>query len=216
MATDPTAAGPVTMPAAAYQPLPNPITVVGQQFCAQYPVDLVIVKKMMTVSDGNFAVTDVNGSVIFKVKGTLLSLRDHRVLLDAAGKPIVSLQSKMLSMHRRWQVFRGESSDPKDLLFSTKLSSIIQLKTGLDVFLAANTKEEICDFKLKGSWFDRSCTVYAGNSNTIIAQMHKKHNVQSVVLGKDTFAVTVYPNVDYAFIVALIVILDEINDDKKD
>ena len=47
-------------------------------------------------------------------------------------------------------------------------------------------------------------------------QMHKKHNVQSVVLGKDTFAVTVYPNVDYAFIVALIVILDEINDDKKD
>ena len=205
MATDPTAAGPVTVPAAAYQPLPNPMTVVGPQFCAQYPVDLVIVKKMMTISDGNFAVTDVNGSVIFKVKGTLLSLRDHRVLLDAAGKPIVSLQSKvpsiislfflrigtfflqntwrfdvsywliqMLSMHRRWQVFRGESSDPKDLLFSTKLSSIIQLKTGLDVFLAANTKEEICDFKLKGSWFDRSCTVYAGNSNTIIAQVRSK------------------------------------------
>lgn len=47
-------------------------------------------------------------------------------------------------------------------------------------------------------------------------QMHRKHSVQSVMLGKDTFAVTVYPNVDYAFIVALIVILDEINDDKKD
>ena len=98
MATDPTAAGPVTVPAAAYQPLPNPITVVGPQFCAQYPVDLVIVKKVMTISDGNFAVTDVNGSVIFKVKGTLLSLRDHRVLLDAAGKPIVSLQSKVPSI----------------------------------------------------------------------------------------------------------------------
>lgn len=78
---------------------------------------------------------------------------------------------QMLSMHRRWKVFRGESSDPKDLLFTTKLSSIIQLKTGLDVFLAGNTKEEACDFKLKGSWFERSCTVYAGNSNTIIAQV---------------------------------------------
>ena len=44
-------------------------------------------------------------------------------------------------------------------------------------------------------------------------QMHKKYNVQSVVLGKDTFAVTVYTNVDYAFIVALIVILEEINKD---
>ena len=71
-------------------------------------------------------------------------------------------------------MFRGESSDPKDLLFSTKLSSIIQLKTALNVFLAANTKEEVCDFKLRGSWFDRSCTVYAGNSNTIIAKVRSK------------------------------------------
>jgi uncharacterized protein YxjI len=46
--------------------------------------------------------------------------------------------------------------------------------------------------------------------------MHKKHNVQSVMLGKDNFSVTVYPNVDYAFIVALVVILDEINDDRQD
>lgn len=42
-------------------------------------------------------------------------------------------------------------------------------------------------------------------------QMHKKHTVQSILIGKDNFTVTVYPNIDYAFIVALIVILDEIN-----
>lgn len=42
-------------------------------------------------------------------------------------------------------------------------------------------------------------------------QMHKKQNIQSVLLGKDNFSITVYPNIDYAFIVALIVILDDIN-----
>ncbi|KAF5762685.1 putative tubby-like protein [Helianthus annuus] len=47
-------------------------------------------------------------------------------------------------------------------------------------------------------------------------QMHKKHTVQSIALGKDTFSVTVYPNVDYAFIVALVVILHEINEEKND
>jgi hypothetical protein len=47
-------------------------------------------------------------------------------------------------------------------------------------------------------------------------QMHKKHNLESIVLGKDTFSVTVYPNVDYAFIVALVVILEEINEDRND
>jgi len=43
--------------------------------------------------------------------------------------------------------------------------------------------------------------------------MHKKHIIQSILTDKDHFAVTVYPNVDYAFIVALIAILNEINED---
>nr|GEU93491.1 hypothetical protein [Tanacetum cinerariifolium] len=93
---------------------------------------------------------------------------------------------------------------------------MILANTSLDVFLGYNEKESVCDYKVKGSWFDRSCTIYAGESTHIVAQMHKKHTVQSIALGKDTFAVTVYPNVDYAFIVALVVILHEINKQKND
>lgn len=197
-------------------PTGNPIAVVGPQFCAPYPVDLIIAKKLMTLAEGSFTVTDVNGNIMFKVKGSVLSLHDRRLLVDAAGNPIVSLRQKILTAHRRWEVYRGDSSNSKDLLFSAKKSSLLQLKTALDVFLAANTKEDVPDFKIKGSWFERSCTIYLGNSSTIIAQMHKKHNVQSLVLGKDTFAVTVYPHVDYSFIVALVVILYEINEDRKD
>ncbi|KAK4396055.1 protein LURP-one-related 15 [Sesamum angolense] len=169
----------------------------------------------MTLSEGSFGVTDVNGNIMFRVKGKLFSLHDRRVLLDATGIPIITFQQKLLSAHRRWQVFRGESTDAKDLLFSVKKSSLIQLKTKLDVFMACNTREEVCDFKIEGSWFERSCVIYAGNSTNIIAQMHRKHSAQSILLGKDTFGVTVYPNVDYAFIVALVVILEEINEDRS-
>ncbi|XP_061357867.1 protein LURP-one-related 10 [Gastrolobium bilobum] len=204
----PYASGSAPMPAV-------PTTVIGPQYCAPYPVDLAVVKKVMTISDGNFVVTDVNGNIVFKVKGSLLTLRDRRVLIDAAGKPIVTLRRKMMSAHDRWQAFRGESTETKDLIFTLKRSSLIQFKTKLNVFLANNTKEDVCDFKVKGSWFERSCVVYAGESDTIVAQMHKKHTVQSILIGKDNFTVTVYPNIDYAFIVALIVILDEINEDEK-
>ncbi|MCI81390.1 protein LURP-one-related 15-like, partial [Trifolium medium] len=72
-----------------------PTTIIGPQYCAPYPLDLTIVKKVMTVSDGNFAVTDVNGKIVFKVKGSLLTLRDRRVLVDAAGKPITTLRRKV-------------------------------------------------------------------------------------------------------------------------
>lgn len=197
-------------------PPPGWVAVVSPQFCAPYPVDLTVTKKAISLSDGDFAVTDVNGGVLFKVKGTLLSLRDRRVLLDAAGHPLLSMQQKIMSTHGRWQVFRGESSDAKDLLFSIKKSSLIQFKTKLDVFLAANTSEHACDFKIKGSYFERSCTVCVGDSNTIVAQMSRKYTVKNLVLGRDTFGVTVYPNVDYAFIVALVVILDEIYKDRED
>ncbi|XP_031267543.1 LOW QUALITY PROTEIN: protein LURP-one-related 15-like, partial [Pistacia vera] len=165
-------------------------------------------------SDGNFVVTDTNSNILFKVKGVLLTfIHQRRVLLDGAGNPIATLRQKVMTAHYRWQVFKGESTEAEDLLFSAKTSSILQLKTKLDVFLGSNTKEEVCDFKVKGSWLDRSCVIYAGDSDTIIAQMHKKHTAESVLIGKekDNFMVTVYPNIDYAFIVALIVILDEIN-----
>ncbi|XP_038905051.1 protein LURP-one-related 10 [Benincasa hispida] len=198
-----------------YAPLANPVAVVSPQFIAPYPVDLTITKKLMTLAEGSFSVTDVNGTVMFKVKGSVFSLHDRRVLLDSAEKPIISFQQKLFSAHRKWYAYRGESTDSKDLLFTVKKSSILQLRTQLDVILASNSSESSCDFKIKGSWLERSCTISLGDGSTIIAQMHRQHNLQSVMFDKDTFGVTVYPNVDFAFIVALVVILFEINEDRS-
>ncbi|KAJ4978600.1 hypothetical protein NE237_009380 [Protea cynaroides] len=188
-----------------YPPMSNPVTVVGPNFCSPYPVDLTIVSKGHSVRD-NLAVTDVNDNIVFKVKGTLFGIHDRHILLDANGNPVLSMQQKRMTAHSRWQVFRGESSESKDLLFSAKRSSMFQFKTELDVFLAANTKEEGCDFKIKRSRLERSCTIYLGESSNVIAQMHKKQKW----FQKDSLMVTVYPNIDYAFIVALIVIFKEI------
>nr|GMC90140.1 protein LURP-one-related 10-like [Ipomoea batatas] len=200
----------------SYPPEPVPIPpVISPQFIVPYPVDLAVVRKVMTLQEGKFEVLDINGTLMFKIKSKLLSIRDRRILVDTNDTPIVTFQQKILTAHRRWQAFRGESTDPKDLLFSVKKSSLFQLKTKLDVFLAGNTKGEVCDFHIKGSWLERSCVIYAGDSSTIVAQMHKKHTAGSVFLGKEHFGVTVYPNVDYAFIVALVVILEEINQDRS-
>ncbi|XP_008799835.2 protein LURP-one-related 15-like [Phoenix dactylifera] len=203
-------------PAPSYAQLNSPVVVVGPQFCLQYPVDFTVVEKALHITDGNFTVTDVNGTVAFKVKGKMLSLRDRRVLLDNAGNPVLSMQQKVFTAHRRWVVYRGDSTDSKDLLFSTKKSSLIQFKTELSVYLAANTSEKACDFKVKGSYGERACTIYLGESDTIVAQMRRQHTLKNAMLGKDMFGVTIYPNIDYAFIVALIVILDEVNDDRGD
>ncbi|TYI13972.1 hypothetical protein E1A91_A08G092700v1 [Gossypium mustelinum] len=197
----------------AYPPLATRVSVIGPQYCYPQPIDLVVLRKVLTISEGKFAVTDIYGNIMFKTKGKFFSIHDRRLLTDAAGNPVCTLRHKIMTVHDRWQVFRGESTEEKDLIFTAKRSSMIQLKTKLHVFLATNPKEDVCDFRMEGSWLERSCFIYSGERNTILAQMHKKHSVESEFLGKDKFMVTVYPNVDYAFVVALIAILDGINND---
>ncbi|KAK8661070.1 hypothetical protein V6N13_051972 [Hibiscus sabdariffa] len=193
----------------------HPVSVFGPQYCHPQPLDLAIVRKVLTITEGNFAITDINGNIMFQIKGKLLSIHDRRVIADAAGNPLCTLRPKLMTVHDRWQVFRGESTEEKDLIFTVKRSSVIQFKPKLHVLLANNPNEDACDFRVEGSWHERYCTIFSGESNTILAQMHKKHSVESVLLGKDKFMVTVYPNVDYAFVAALVAILDGINHDHR-
>ncbi|XP_057807256.1 protein LURP-one-related 15-like isoform X2 [Salvia miltiorrhiza] len=189
--------------------------VISRDFCVPQRVNLTVVRKLLAVTDCNFEVIDEDGNIMFKVKQKLFSLHDRRILLDAGGTPIATLRKKHLSARKRWQVFKGESSDSSQLLFTARKSSLVQLKTELDIFLSGNEDETSWDFKVVGGWLERSCIIYSKGWNHI-AKMHKKHTLESVVLGKDMFSATVYPKVDIAFITALVVILYEINKDKDD
>ncbi|KAK1561820.1 hypothetical protein Q3G72_001271 [Acer saccharum] len=190
----------------------NPVPIISPQYCAPYPVDLAIVRKVMNITDGNFVVQDVNnnGNILFKLKGFLMTLHNRRVLFDAAGTPLVTLRKKIISAHDRWQVFRGESTHLNDLIFTAKKHKAVQFKNNLDVFLANNTSK-LCDFKVKGSWSKDSCVVYAGESDTIVAEMLDNTSTVQSLIGKDRFEVRVYTNIDHAFITTLIMILDAID-----
>jgi LURP-one-related len=83
-------------------------------------------------------------------------------------------------MRHTWKVYRGESNDQRELLFTVKKSNIFQLRTELYVFLANNIYQQHCDFKVKASWFDRSCTFYLGDSNTVIARV--SHRLLSLAI----------------------------------
>ncbi|XP_047306437.1 protein LURP-one-related 15-like [Impatiens glandulifera] len=226
----------------------EPFPVVGPEYCkSDQPVELGIVRKALALTTDNFKVTDVNDSNndLFKVK-VKWSLHGRRVLHDIAGNPIITLRQKMRTIHSRWQVFRGDSHDKKDLLFTTVTTSCLQFEIKLNVFLANNEREEKSDFRLKGSFFKGSCIVYTGhgNSKSIIAQVivitstpplvktlvisifrfttsindanktvmcEKTTTEKFLSLGKTNFKVTVNPNVDHVFIIAMLVILHDID-----
>jgi len=183
--------------------------VIAQQFCAPYPIELTVQKKAISLSDGDFKILDSNGNLVLTVDGKVMSIRDKRILRDQAGNILINMRKKLLSLHETWEAYRGEGTSKDNLFFTAGRSSVFQLRTSLEVNLGSNSH---ADFKVQGSFFERSCTIYQGTA--VIAQMRRKYTASNVLLGRDTFAVIVNPGVDYAFIVALVVILDEINKDE--
>jgi uncharacterized protein YxjI len=189
------------------------LAVVDARFIAADAASLAVAKAL-SMSGSDFAVTDAaTGALVLRVDGVLFSLRRRCVLVDADRRPVLTVQESALMLSTRWKVFRGDSTRRRDLLFTVVKPSVMQLRgpTKVSVFLASNDAEQACDFRITGSYHDGACAVSLGDSDTVIAKIDRRFSVVSALLGKNTYSVTVNPGIDYAFIVALVVILDEMH-----
>ncbi|XP_074562646.1 protein LURP-one-related 15-like [Curcuma longa] len=109
--------------------------VAARQFTVPYAVNLTLTGTRGLFSPNDlYKVKDTNGDLVFKVKG--VSFGSRRLLLDAAGTPLLTMKPKVFSWHQTWRVFRGESTSPNDLLFSMRRPKIFQWKDNFDVVLA--------------------------------------------------------------------------------
>ncbi|XP_031128857.1 protein LURP-one-related 10-like [Ipomoea triloba] len=191
----------------------NPLVVIGPEYCAPHHLQISIHKKLYLLAGHGYEVKDAaNDTILFKVENIPTFFNSSKVVVfDPAGNSILTLRRKAFAWRTRWEVYRGESKEEKDMIFSATTSSVFQISTNLDVFLAGNTSEQMCDYKMKTSFTQWTWDIYVGaSSSTLIAQMQEKVSMWSILLGEDNFMVTLQPNVDQAFIVALIVILQEI------
>ncbi|XP_014497478.1 protein LURP-one-related 15-like [Vigna radiata var. radiata] len=171
----------------------NRVSVINPSYCVPHPVSIQInTEKGVAYNEKD--------DRLFYINDILFSLHDRRVLYDYSNKPIVTFYNKSSKVCK---VFKGESSDSSQFLFRVKKmkksSTIPSGITKLNVFLANNQDEEKSDFRVIIYESKRSCSVYAGESSTIVAQMENNGG----------FNVMVNPNVDYAFIVALLMIVKD-------
>ncbi|KAJ1429782.1 Tubby-like, C-terminal [Sesbania bispinosa] len=187
-------------------------SIIGDRYCAPYPISLAIVKN--SAADGIFSVKDVNGNTVFNLKRPL-SLHSRRILCDNTGQPVLTLRKNLMTAHNRWQVFLGESAAAHDLIFTIKRKNIFHLNSrSPDVFLVEFETTTDCCFEVEALWSQRNFKVIAvqSHSHNVVAEMYSPDPVQSSASFGEDFWVKVETNVDYAFIVAvLIVILHESN-----
>ncbi|MED6156516.1 hypothetical protein PIB30_014911 [Stylosanthes scabra] len=193
-------------PAPPSPPPPSATAIINPQYCVPHEIDLIITKPVTFGGENNFTVTDINKNVVFTVIGPIAAMLmpKERFLRDARGNTVLRLRKAIGD--DIWKAYRGESTEQRDLIFTRWLPPPFQLQATMAVFLANKNTTQVCDFKLrKQNSFGQSWLVCVGESDTVIAEI--KHEVFTW-FSRKKFMVKVYPNVDYAFIVALTVTLE--------
>ncbi|MBA0609518.1 hypothetical protein Godav_021557, partial [Gossypium davidsonii] len=124
------------------------------------------------------------------------------ILLDSAGNPLISLYPHN---DGSWQGFKGDDGD-KNLIFKVQRVLTKFTRTELEVFLVSENQgqgELTCDFKVIGCHFQRSCTIYKGDS--IVAQTSLMHKLRKICVSRSKFRLTMFPSLeDPSLVVALV------------
>ncbi|KAL7173066.1 hypothetical protein ACSBR2_032521 [Camellia fascicularis] len=133
----------------------------------QMAIDLFVSKKRHGVTrGGGLRFKDSSGNLVFRVERQSHKSALKRVLFDASGNPLIYIHR---NQNGSWQGFKRDNSE-EVMIFRVERTLNALFRTELDVFpVGENGEESKSDFKMKGSPFHRSCTIYSGNS--IMAQV---------------------------------------------
>ncbi|KAF8393184.1 hypothetical protein HHK36_021425 [Tetracentron sinense] len=193
--------------------------IVEEGFCYEDETQLTVLKTSHFFAGDGFSVYDCKGELLFRVEsyGPITRDKDELVLMDASGKCLLTVRRKRPSLHQRWEGFLGERSEGQKPIFSVRRSSIIG-RSSMTVDVYGNPGEE---YHIEGSYSQRCCTVYyTSHQNALkepVAEIKRKVDASTnVVLGKDVFSLCLKPGFDAAFVMGLVLVLDQINGDSAD
>ncbi|XP_047182034.1 protein LURP-one-related 15-like [Vigna umbellata] len=89
------------------------VSVINSFYCSADSITLQInTEKGVTYNENN--------DRLFYMNDTFFTLHNRRVLYDDTQKPIVTFYRKAVTLHERCKVFKGESTDSSQLLFSSQ------------------------------------------------------------------------------------------------
>uniref|UniRef100_A0A1J3IJT1 Protein LURP-one-related 9 n=1 Tax=Noccaea caerulescens TaxID=107243 RepID=A0A1J3IJT1_NOCCA len=193
------------------------VSVVGEMFCNPYTTELVVRRRRESLKRDRYDVFDLSDNLIFTVDGGIWNIRRKRVLRDATGTPLLSMRTKgLVTMRYKWEVYKGESTEVEDILFSAREPNLLSFKTLLDVSLppqqpsiTTDISSVEPDFRTSGRYIGSSFKLFEPIHNTLLAEVVHDFSWRGLITGNYSFKVRVNPYVDFAFVVALLVIVDD-------
>ncbi|CAN6357428.1 unnamed protein product [Urochloa humidicola] len=187
-------------------PSPSPAT-------TEELLSLTVWRKSLLFNCDGFTVFDAKGDLAFRVDCYGASRRRHAevVLMDVAGKPLLTVRRKRLSslLAEHWVIYDGdaaEDDEPKPLLSMRRHVSLrASGKTLAHVTphhaSAATTSAAV--YVVEGSYGRRACAVRDTRGDAV-AEVRRKESV-----GDDVFRLVADPRLGAPLAMGLVIALDE-------
>ncbi|XVE59526.1 hypothetical protein DITRI_Ditri05aG0053000 [Diplodiscus trichospermus] len=169
---------------------------------------LTVWKKSLLFNCNGFTVFDGKGDLVFRVDNYMDGNKGEILLMDATGKPLLTIRRKKMSLGESWLVYEGETlANPT--LSVRKSVNILNNKCLAYVVSGNSNNRNIIMYEIEGSYSQRCCAVY-DDGRRLVAEIKRKEAVGGVVFGTDVFRLIVRPDYIRAdFAMALVILLDQ-------
>ncbi|XP_062202724.1 protein LURP-one-related 8-like [Phragmites australis] len=177
----------------------------------EQPTVLTVWRKSLLFNCDGFTVFDAKGNLAFRVDSYGSGRRAEVVLMDVAGKALLTIRRKKLSLAEHWVIYDGDAAaaakaKAKPLLsvrrrVSLRASKALAHVTPLQVQGSSISSTEA--YVVEGSYGRRACAVRDARGDAV-AEVRRKESV-----GDDVFRLVADPRLGAPLAMGLVIALDE-------
>ncbi|XP_006343921.1 protein LURP-one-related 17 isoform X2 [Solanum tuberosum] len=190
-------------------------------------ISLTVWRKSLIFSCKGFTVIGSDGNLVYRVDN-YSGRRDQTILMDASGKPILTIcrHKKLRIVDNNWFIYEGEvlgdhdyntnnkrSSSRKKPIFCVKKQMKIlhsNINVLAHVYYHGTSSDKTYSYIIEGSYANRTCKVLDAKSRNVVAEIRKKQAViGGVTFGLEVFVLVVMPGFDSGFAMAMVLLLDQ-------
>jgi len=195
----------------ALVPFTMSLVVFGSDHIFNTPQIFVLSERI--IRRDHFDIQDDNGNKRYAIKGKFFSIHQRKFIQTPDGKNLAQIEHQHFTMHRHIEL---QDLEDKTLVIA-RTAAVLQLHSNVELWLTQidPSYKRKPDLVVEGSIMSRTFEIFDSSKKLLASSKRKVFTMKNMLTGQDTYYLEVQPGVDCLLMVGVVVILDEMFNDKK-
>eukprot|EP01065_Artemidia_motanka_P026506 TRINITY_DN3153_c0_g1_i1.p1 TRINITY_DN3153_c0_g1~~TRINITY_DN3153_c0_g1_i1.p1 ORF type:complete len:193 (+),score=57.50 TRINITY_DN3153_c0_g1_i1:64-642(+) len=181
------------------------------------PTSWVLHEKVRSLSGDGFTVKDASGQPVMKADAKTFSIRDSfRLSCAQTGQELFTIKEEKMHRTKHYEVSLGSQVIATIRPNLVSMHGTVVVYQGEAKFNMMNKTDAPVLLTMKGGLIKDRNTKITNGQGQEVARSHEKRTNLGGVFGQDEYEITVQAGADVCLIIASMIVLDEIQEDKAD